>query len=39
MRFECGMEPQFECSLCGYKRKRKYELTLHIRTKHFGQSV
>lgn len=34
LKFECGIEPQFQCSLCGHKSKRKYEMTVHIRTKH-----
>ncbi|KAG5900386.1 hypothetical protein JTB14_033834 [Gonioctena quinquepunctata] len=36
MEFECGMEPKFQCSICGHKSKRKYEMTVHIRKKHMA---
>ncbi|KAH1002496.1 hypothetical protein HUJ04_008579 [Dendroctonus ponderosae] len=32
--FECGMAPQFACTICDHKSKRKYDMTLHIRSKH-----
>lgn len=32
--FECGKEPQFKCEQCSYRSKRKYELTIHMKTKH-----
>nr|XP_012150791.1 PREDICTED: zinc finger protein 391-like [Megachile rotundata] len=32
MRFECGVEPQFECPVCHKKSKHKHNLVLHMRT-------
>ncbi|XP_029162027.1 zinc finger protein 628-like [Nylanderia fulva] len=32
MRFECGVEPQFECPICHKKSKHKHNLVLHMRT-------
>ena len=32
LRFECGVEPQFECPLCHKKSKHKHNLMLHMRT-------
>lgn len=32
MRFECGVEPQFECPICHKKSKHKHNLLLHMRT-------
>lgn len=34
LEFECGQDPKFQCSVCGHKSKRKYEMTLHIKRKH-----
>lgn len=32
MRFECGVEPKFECPICHKKTKHKHNLLLHMRT-------
>ncbi|CAB3365697.1 Hypothetical predicted protein [Cloeon dipterum] len=32
LRFECGVEPQFECPICHKKSKHKHNLMLHMRT-------
>lgn len=32
LKFECGVEPQFECPLCHKKSKHKHNLMLHMRT-------
>ncbi len=32
LRFECGVDPQFECIHCGTKFKHKHHLTDHIRS-------
>lgn len=32
LRFECGVEPQFECPICRKKSKHKHNLLLHMRT-------
>lgn len=32
MRFECGVEPRFECPICHKKSKHKHNLILHMRT-------
>ncbi|XP_011052793.1 PREDICTED: longitudinals lacking protein, isoform G isoform X8 [Acromyrmex echinatior] len=32
MKFECGVEPQFECPICHKKSKHKHNLLLHMRT-------
>ncbi|XP_044737191.1 longitudinals lacking protein isoform X25 [Chrysoperla carnea] len=34
LRFECGIEPQFECPYCLYKFKQKDNLNSHIYSKH-----
>lgn len=34
VEFECGKTPQFRCTFCDYKAKRKYELAKHIKAKH-----
>lgn len=31
-RFECGVEPKFECPICHKKSKHKHNLVLHMRT-------
>lgn len=31
-RFECGVEPKFECPVCHKKSKHKHNLVLHMRT-------
>ena len=31
-RFECGVEPKFECPICHKKSKHKHNLLLHMRT-------
>lgn len=32
IRFECGVEPQFECPICHKRSKHKHNLLLHMRT-------
>ncbi|XKL69569.1 hypothetical protein PGB90_007338 [Kerria lacca] len=32
IRFECGVDPQFECPICHKKSKHKHNLLLHMRT-------
>lgn len=32
VRFECGVEPKFECPICHKKSKHKHNLVLHMRT-------
>ncbi|XP_032662874.1 zinc finger E-box-binding homeobox protein zag-1-like [Odontomachus brunneus] len=32
IKFECGVEPQFECPICHKKSKHKHNLVLHMRT-------
>lgn len=32
LRFECGVEPKFECPICHKKSKHKHNLLLHMRT-------
>ncbi|CAD6201835.1 GSCOCG00002802001-RA-CDS [Cotesia congregata] len=32
IKFECGVEPQFECPLCHKRSKHKHNLLLHMRT-------
>ncbi|XP_076238203.1 longitudinals lacking protein, isoforms A/B/D/L-like [Calliopsis andreniformis] len=32
IRFECGVEPRFECPICHKKSKHKHNLILHMRT-------
>ena len=32
IRFECGVEPQFECPVCHKRSKHKHNLVLHMRT-------
>lgn len=32
IRFECGVEPKFECPVCHKKSKHKHNLVLHMRT-------
>ncbi|XP_055379943.1 longitudinals lacking protein, isoforms A/B/D/L isoform X4 [Condylostylus longicornis] len=32
LRFECGVEPKFECPICHKKSKHKHNLVLHMRT-------
>lgn len=32
IRFECGVEPKFECPICHKKSKHKHNLVLHMRT-------
>jgi len=32
IKFECGVEPQFECPICHKKSKHKHNLLLHMRT-------
>lgn len=31
VKFECGVEPQFECPICHKKSKHKHNLLLHMR--------
>lgn len=33
-RYECGVEPQFQCHLCPYKAKQKGTLKTHVVLKH-----
>lgn len=32
IKFECGVEPRFECPVCHKKSKHKHNLNLHMRT-------
>ncbi|KAL1129458.1 hypothetical protein AAG570_013984 [Ranatra chinensis] len=32
LRFECGVDPKFECPICHKKSKHKHNLMLHMRT-------
>ncbi|RZF39448.1 hypothetical protein LSTR_LSTR000969 [Laodelphax striatellus] len=32
IRFECGVDPKFECPICHKKSKHKHNLMLHMRT-------
>ncbi|KAL0132465.1 hypothetical protein PUN28_000309 [Cardiocondyla obscurior] len=32
IKFECGVEPQFECPICQKKSKHKHNLLLHMKT-------
>lgn len=34
LRFECGWEPRFRCTLCGHRCKRKENLRSHMVVKH-----
>lgn len=34
LKFECGKEPMYACSLCERKFKHKYDLNVHERGKH-----
>ncbi|CAH0547435.1 unnamed protein product [Brassicogethes aeneus] len=33
-KWECGKEPQFRCTYCGYKAKQKMHITRHILRMH-----
>lgn len=32
VRFECGVDPKFECPICHKKSKHKHNLLLHMKT-------
>lgn len=34
-KYECGMEPQFDCKYCPYKSKQSYYLKRHTICKHY----
>lgn len=34
LKFECGKEPKYACSLCDRKFKHKYDLNVHEKGKH-----
>lgn len=34
-RWECGIEPSWECSFCAFKTKRKSSLTRHNMSHHY----
>ncbi|VVC28698.1 Zinc finger C2H2-type [Cinara cedri] len=34
VRFECGVDPKFECPVCHKKSKHKHNLLLHMKTHH-----
>lgn len=34
LRYECGIEPKFPCTLCPYKAKQRSTLKTHIVLKH-----
>ncbi|XP_075225204.1 zinc finger protein 711-like [Lycorma delicatula] len=34
IKFECGVEPQFQCSVCGFRFKQKCDLKKHFQERH-----
>lgn len=34
LKYECGIEPQFQCPICPYKAKHKGHLKTHIGIRH-----
>uniref|UniRef100_T1HLN5 C2H2-type domain-containing protein n=1 Tax=Rhodnius prolixus TaxID=13249 RepID=T1HLN5_RHOPR len=34
IRFECGIEPQYSCTVCPFKTKHKFTLVTHVNRKH-----
>lgn len=34
LRYECGIDPQFQCHFCVYRAKRKGELRRHLTRQH-----
>lgn len=38
-KFECGMEPRFNCPYCVYRTKHVSNVRAHIRRKHPGNEV
>jgi hypothetical protein len=34
MRYDCGTEPRFSCSMCGLRARRRYTLTSHLMAVH-----
>lgn len=34
IKYECGVEAQFQCPICVFKSKHKFNLKKHIRSKH-----
>lgn len=34
LKFECGVEPQFQCPLCEKRSRHKHNMTAHLKT-HF----
>jgi len=35
LRYECGVEPRFQCSICGMKFKQNYNMIVHKRRHRF----
>lgn len=38
-KYECGMEPQFQCPYCPHRSKLKSNLNQHMRSKHVSPAI